>query len=92
VDLGLEQLRTAGHGAAFGTFDGPLAQESTKATSWVTAFGRQETSLGVKSDGTVLGWGNNASGQLGTGDTASHNTPTALLWSFSPPSVSSPGR
>ncbi|HXI54988.1 MAG TPA: Ig-like domain-containing protein, partial [Polyangia bacterium] len=76
-----------GTGAAFGSTFGPLAQESTRASNWVAALGRQQTSVGVKADGTVLAWGDNASGQLGTGDTVSHNTPTASLWTSSRPIV-----
>jgi alpha-tubulin suppressor-like RCC1 family protein len=37
-----------------------------------------EQALALKSDGTVVGWGSNYQGQLGSGDTDEHDTPVAV--------------
>jgi alpha-tubulin suppressor-like RCC1 family protein len=76
-----------GTGVAVGTSAAPVTRESTKATNWVSVFGRQDSSIAVKVDGSVYGWGNNTSGQLGLGDTTSRNAPTPLSWTMSVPSV-----
>ncbi|MDB4980460.1 MAG: repeat-containing protein [Myxococcales bacterium] len=84
---GSNQSGQLGTGAAVGTSTSTIAQESTKTKSWVAAFARHDTSVAVKSDGAVWGWGDNGSGQLGLGDTASHNTPVLLTWTLSRPAV-----
>ncbi|MEP6651915.1 MAG: Ig-like domain-containing protein [Myxococcales bacterium] len=76
-----------GTSAAVGSSFAPVTQESTRATNWVSAFGRQDTSIGVKADGAVWVWGNNTSGQLGLGDTTSRSAPTAMNWTISRPVV-----
>jgi len=76
-----------GTGAAVGTSFGPVAQESTRATNWVAALGKGDTSIGLKADGGVWGWGNNSSGQLGLGDTTTRTAPVSLKWSSSPPLI-----
>ena len=74
-----------GTGVAVGTSFASPAQEWTKAKSWVSTYGRQDTSIAARVDGSVWGWGNNGSGQLGLGDTTTRNTPTQLTWTMSPP-------
>jgi alpha-tubulin suppressor-like RCC1 family protein len=44
-------------------------------TNWTFASGGELHATGVKSDGTLWTWGNNASGQLGTNDTVSRSSP-----------------
>ena len=59
----------------------PIAVTALGAGSGVVAIAAGDTfSLALKSDGSVLAWGNNASGQLGDGSApADHATPVASL-------------
>lgn len=76
-----------GTGVALGTSFAPPTQESTRATSWVAVYGRQDSSIAARVDGSVWAWGNNGSGQLGLGDTTTRTAPTQLTWTLSPPVV-----
>lgn len=82
-----------GNGGAYGTGQGSTTDLTTatqvgSATTWskvaaggsLTGFG-----LGIRTDGTLWGWGGNGSYQLGLGDTTTRQTPTqigsATTWS-----------
>ncbi len=46
--------------------------------SWVKISSGVEFSVGLKSDGTIWAWGNNANGQLGIGNTTSKTLPVQI--------------
>lgn len=54
------------------------------ATNWASISDGEKTQLGVKTDGTLWGWGQNSSGQIGDGTTTNRITPvqvgTATDW------------
>ncbi|MCA1656169.1 MAG: cell wall anchor protein [Actinobacteria bacterium] len=55
----------------------PMGVTGVGTASWVAAGGRH--SLAVKSDGTVMAWGDNSAGQLGDGTaTTRRSTPTPV--------------
>jgi alpha-tubulin suppressor-like RCC1 family protein len=45
---------------------------------WVAIHGGGLSSLGLKGNGSLWGWGFNADGELGLGDTADRNVPTRV--------------
>jgi len=52
--------------------------------SWAQLAAGSGHSLGIRgSDGTAWAWGNNSSGQLGTGNTTSYSSPTSVLGGMS---------
>ncbi len=51
-------------------------QEFTHAADWLTVVGADAHTCALKSDHTLWCWGNNAYGQLGSGDFISVNIPT----------------
>ncbi|MEC9278004.1 MAG: PGF-pre-PGF domain-containing protein, partial [Chloroflexota bacterium] len=52
-------------------------QETTKATNWALISAGGRTSMALKSDGTLWGWGRNSDGQLGD-DASDRSTPTQI--------------
>jgi alpha-tubulin suppressor-like RCC1 family protein len=44
-------------------------------TNWDYVDARMQSSMAIKTDGTLWGWGNNASGQLGFGNTTNYSSP-----------------
>jgi len=52
------------------------SQEVDEATTWVYISGSYGSTVAIKSDGTLWGWGANWYGQLGNGTTISRVTPT----------------
>lgn len=51
---------------------------STNAQCWKTVSSSGHYSIAIKSDGTLWGWGENSSGQLGDGTTTNRNTPVQI--------------
>lgn len=50
----------------------------TNAQCWQSVSAGYQSTLGVKSDGTLWAWGDNDFGQLGTGNFAAKNVPTQV--------------
>ncbi|OGG62751.1 hypothetical protein A3C87_01445 [Candidatus Kaiserbacteria bacterium RIFCSPHIGHO2_02_FULL_49_34] len=48
------------------------------ATDWSVVEGGGSHSLAIKTDGTILSWGYNATGQLGLNDTTQRTVPTSI--------------
>ena len=48
------------------------------ANDWAAVAGGRWFSLGLKKDGTLWAWGDNASGELGLGDTTGRYSPTQV--------------
>jgi lysophospholipase L1-like esterase len=60
----------------------PVAVTGLGAGSGVVAVAssaQKPYGMALKADGTVLAWGDNSQGELGTGDNVSHLTPTPVL-------------
>ena len=47
-------------------------------TDWDTPIATNESSLCLKTDGTLWTWGKNGDGELGLGDTADRNSPVQV--------------
>jgi alpha-tubulin suppressor-like RCC1 family protein len=57
-------------------------------SDWSKIISGQYQAFAIKTNGTLWGWGNNAAGQLGLGDTLSVSTPTQVPGSWSIVSIS----
>jgi len=53
-------------------------QENNPSSNWLAASSGDSHAVGRKSDGTLWSWGNNASGQLGIGNTIDSNVPNKI--------------
>ena len=51
-------------------------QEATAATNWTSIAADGDSTMAIRSDGTLWGWGYNHLGQLGDGTTTDRSTPT----------------
>lgn len=54
-------------------------QTITGGTNWVSVSGGYYNAMGLKSDGTLWGWGRNYSGQLGNNSTTSVSSPVQTV-------------
>lgn len=54
-------------------------QTVTGGTNWVSVSGGYYNAMGLKSDGTLWGWGRNYSGQLGNNSTTSVSSPVQTV-------------
>ena len=63
-----------------GTFGQKITpvQEATSSTDWVKVRCGYQTTLGIKTDGTLWGWGQNGQNQFGDGTTISQTSPTQI--------------
>ena len=53
-------------------------QTASGGTNWKMVAAGHYNTCGIKTDGTLWGWGYNSSGQLGLGDRTTRNTPVQL--------------
>jgi len=76
-----------GDGALNADFAGQLGQNNTISRSspvqvsgddWSLVSAGGQHSMATKTNGTLWGWGNNANGRLGLGDTAKRSSPTQV--------------
>ena len=58
-------------------------QVSGGFTDWTKVSCRQNSVIGLRSNGTAWGWGNNANGQLGTNSTGTVSSPVQVAGGFS---------
>jgi alpha-tubulin suppressor-like RCC1 family protein len=66
-----------GNGTTGGSSNVPVAVSGLKGVKAISAggqFGAADHSLALKTDGTVMSWGANGSGQLGNGDNTFTNS------------------
>jgi alpha-tubulin suppressor-like RCC1 family protein len=70
-----------GHGTLGANTFAPV-QESTRATTWVDAVFGPMNSFAMQNDGSVWGWGQNGSGQLGLGNTTQPTSPVKTQFTF----------
>ena len=61
-----------------GNFSSPVAIPSSSTASWSTISGNNLYSLGIKSDGTLWGWGLNTSGQVGIASLVNASSPVLV--------------
>jgi alpha-tubulin suppressor-like RCC1 family protein len=69
---GLNNLGQLGLGNTT-TYSSPVQVGSL--TNWAYVDARTNSSMAIKTDGTLWSWGNNASGQLGLGNTTNYSSP-----------------
>lgn len=63
-------------GNSSNTNSSTFVQETTYSLSWKAIGAGEDVSFGIREDGTLWSWGNNANAQLGVGDTDNRNSPT----------------
>ncbi len=73
---GSESFGVCGTGAQ-GT-GGHILPTQVGVDNWISVASNSSSSLGVKSDGTLWGWGSNNDGQIGIGSTLQYNQLTPL--------------